>query len=41
MLEKGWGLPEIGAPPTFWPFMVRLGTVLVPVTMSCLSCVMS
>ena len=39
MLEKGWGLPEIGAPPTFWPFMVSLGTVLASVSMPCGACV--
>ena len=34
ILEKGWGFPGIGPPPTFLPFMVRLGTVISPVGMS-------
>ena len=29
--EKGWGFSGIGPPPTFWPFLVSLGTVLVSV----------
>ena len=28
---KGQGFPGIGPPPTFWPFMVSLGTVKTPV----------
>ena len=31
ILEKGQGFPRIGPPPTFWPFMVGLRTVIVPV----------
>ena len=31
---KGWGFPGIGPLPTFWPFMVGLGTVMAPVGMS-------
>ena len=30
ILRKGWRLIEIGPPPTFWSFMVGLGTVMVP-----------
>ena len=30
-LEMGWGFPGIGPPPTFWPLMVSLRTVMVPV----------
>ena len=28
---KGQGFPGIGPLPTFWPFMVGLETVMVPV----------
>ena len=31
ILGKGWRFPGVGALPTFWPFMVGLGTVMVPV----------
>ena len=34
ILEKGWRFPEIRLLPTFWPFMVGLGTVMVPVGVS-------
>ena len=34
ILEKGQGFPGIGAPPTFWPFLVGLGTVMALVDMS-------
>ena len=26
-LEKEWRFPGTGPPPTFWPFMISLGTV--------------
>ena len=32
--RKGWELPGTGPLPAFWPFMVRLGTVLVLVGVS-------
>lgn len=31
---RGAGFPGIGLPPTFWPFMVGLRTLVVPVGMS-------
>ena len=31
---KWWGFPGIGPSPTFWPFMVGLGTVMAPVGVS-------
>ena len=34
ILGKGWGFPGIGPLPTFWPFMVSLGTVMALVGMS-------
>ena len=34
ILEKGWRFPGIGPPPTFWPFMVGLRTVMAPVGVS-------
>ena len=34
ILRKGQGFPGIGPPPTFWPFMVGLGTVMAPVDVS-------
>ena len=34
ILGKGWGFPGIGPPPTFWPFMVILGTVMALVGVS-------
>ena len=34
ILEKGQGFPGIGEPPTFWPFLVGLGTVMALVDMS-------
>ena len=34
ILEKGWGFPGIGPLPTFGPFMVSLGTAMVPVGVS-------
>ena len=34
LLENGWGFPGIGSPSTFWPFMVSLGTVMVPMGVS-------
>ena len=34
ILEKEWGFPGIGPSPTFWPFMVGLGTVMAPVDVS-------
>ena len=33
-LEKGRGFPGIGPPPSFWPFLVSLGTVMVLVGVS-------
>ena len=34
ILGKGWKFPGIGPPPTFLPFIVSLGNVLVPLSMS-------
>ena len=34
ILEKGGGFPGFGPRPTFWPFMVSLGTVMGPVGVS-------
>jgi len=34
ILEKWWGFPGIGPPPTFWLFMVRLRTVMALVGVS-------
>ena len=31
ILGKGWRFPGNGPSPTFWPFMVDLRTVMVPV----------
>ena len=31
VLGKGQTVPGIGEPPTFWPFMVGLRTVMAPV----------
>ena len=31
---NGWVFPTIGPPPTFWPFMVSLGTVSAQVGVS-------
>ena len=31
---RGLGFPEIGPPPTFWPFMVGLRTVMALVGVS-------
>ena len=39
ILGKGHGFPEIGPPPTFWPFMVHLGTITVPMCVSFIWCV--
>ena len=33
-LKKGWRYPGIGSPPTFWPFMVGLRSVMAPVSVS-------
>ena len=32
ILGKGWRFPGTGPPLTFWPLMVSLGTVMVPVS---------
>ena len=34
ILEKRWGFLGIGPVPIFWPFMVILGRVMVPVGVS-------
>ena len=34
VLGMEWRFPGIGSSPTFWPFMVGLRTVMVPVGMS-------
>ena len=34
ILGKGRGFPGIGPPPTFWPFMVSLRTVMALVGVS-------
>ena len=34
ILEKGWRFLGIGPPPTFWSFMVGLGTVMALVHVS-------
>ena len=34
MLDKGQGFPGVGAPPTFWPFIVGFRTVMAPVGVS-------
>ena len=34
ILEKEQRFPGTGPPPTFWPFMVGLGTVMAPVGVS-------
>ena len=33
-LEKGWGFQGFEALPTFWPFKVNLGTVMVSLGMT-------
>lgn len=33
-LKKGWRYSGIGSPPTLWPFMVGLGSVMAPVSVS-------
>ena len=38
ILEKGPRFPGIGPPPTFWPFMVGLGTLMVLVGVSLSLC---
>ena len=34
VLGRGQGFSEIGSPPTFWPFMIGLRTVMAPVNVS-------
>ena len=34
ILGKGQGIPGIGPPPTFWPFIVGFRTVMAPVGVS-------
>ena len=34
ILGKGQRFPGNGLPPTFWPFIVSLGTVMAPVGVS-------